>query len=85
MDATAVIAAGTQLVQATSSFIAAAAGKVDTLDPRTAFFVGIATWFLVEQAVRRFAGALRTAILVTALVGTGYAAVTMINATPLAP
>lgn len=54
-------------------FIDAAAGTVDGMNARTAFAVGIATWFLVEQAIRTLAGSLRAAILATAVGGGGVA------------
>ena len=40
------------------------------MDGRAAFVLGLLTWFLVEQAIRRLAGALRIAIIVGA-VGAG--------------
>lgn len=74
-------AAAAQLVESAAGIITTAAHQVDAMDGRTAFLVGMVTWFLVENAVRRFAGGLRTAILVTALAGTGYALVGIVNST----
>jgi len=60
------------------TFIDTAAALIRTLneqaaalDGRAAFVLGLFTWFLVEQAVRRLAGALRIAIIVAALGGAG--------------
>lgn len=50
--------------------IGAASERAADLDGRAAFILGLLTWFLVEQAVRRLAGALRIAIIVGA-VGAG--------------
>lgn len=47
-----------------------------TMDGRAAFVLGVVTWFLIEQAIRRLAGLLRIAIIVGALgaAGLGVAA-----------
>lgn len=48
-------------------FVRAANERAAELDGRAAFVLGLLTWFLIEQAVRRLAGALRIAIIVGAL------------------
>ncbi|MCW2242382.1 hypothetical protein [Azospirillum canadense] len=59
--------------------IAAVGDQAKGLDGRTAFLLGMATWFLVEQAIRRLAGLLRWAILGAALIGGGAAAVSLLG------
>ena len=51
-------------------FVRAINERAADLDGRAAFVLGLLTWFLVEQAIRRLAGALRVAIIVGA-VGAG--------------
>jgi len=63
----------TDFIAQASLLVGETARLIDGLDARTAFFVGIMTWFLVEQGIRRLAGMLRVAILTTALAGTGLA------------
>lgn len=57
--------------------ISAAGDRAADMDGRAAFLLGMVTWFMVEQAVRRLAGLLRWAILAAALVGGGTAAVSL--------
>lgn len=59
--------------------IATVGDQAKDLDGRTAFLLGMATWFLVEQAIRRLAGLLRWAILGAALVGGGAAVVSLLG------
>jgi hypothetical protein len=54
-----------------------AADRAAELDGRLAFLLGMATWFTVEQAIRRLAGLLRWAILAAVLAGGGAAAVSL--------
>ncbi len=54
----------------TGRFVQALNERAADLDGRAAFVLGLLTWFLVEQAIRRLAGALRIAIIVGA-VGAG--------------
>jgi hypothetical protein len=63
-----------EFVDAAARAIGAASDYASEMDGRAAFFLGAATWFLVEQAVRRLAGLLRWAILGAALAGGGVAA-----------
>ena len=51
-----------------------------TMDGRAAFVLGLLTWFLVEQAIRRLAGALRIAILVAAVGAGGAGLVALVAA-----
>lgn len=51
-----------------------------TLDGRVAFVLGLLTWFTVEQAIRRMAGALRIAIIVAALGASGLGVATFLGA-----
>lgn len=52
-------------------FIGWANQKAAAMDGRAAFVLGLLTWFAVEQAIRRLAGALRLAIIVAALGASG--------------
>jgi hypothetical protein len=54
-------------VEAAIDFIAAVNEQAAAMDGRAAFVLGLLTWFAVEQAIRRLAGALRIAIIVGAL------------------
>lgn len=49
-------------------FLGAASDYAATLDGRTAFFLGAVAMFLIERAIHKLTGAIRTAIIVTALV-----------------
>jgi len=60
----------------------AMASHVDGLDARTAFFVGVVAWFLVEQAIRRMASVLRMAVLATVLAGGGLFVTLLLSQTP---
>ncbi|MDX1541599.1 MAG: hypothetical protein R3349_09370 [Geminicoccaceae bacterium] len=51
-------------------FVQALNERAADLDGRAAFVLGLLTWFVVEQAIRKLAGALRIAIIVGA-VGAG--------------
>ena len=62
-----------EFVGQATRFINGAALMVDGMNSRSAFVVGLVTWFLVEQAIRRLAGGLRIAILATAVAGSGVA------------
>ena len=59
-------------VQESIDFIVAVSQRAAELDGRLAFALGLVTWFLVEQAIRRFAGLLRRAILLGALAALGF-------------
>lgn len=52
------------------AFIRIANEQAAEMDGRAAFVLGLLTWFLVEQAIRRLIGSLRVAIIVGA-VGVG--------------
>jgi hypothetical protein len=51
-------------------FIGAVNERAAAMDGRAAFVLGLLTWFVVEQAIRKLAGLLRIAIIVAA-VGAG--------------
>ncbi|MGB1161277.1 MAG: hypothetical protein ACPG40_08685 [Alphaproteobacteria bacterium] len=53
-------------------FMVATSNKVSDLDGRLAFVIGAVSWFLVEQAIRKFAGIIRIAILLGFLGALGY-------------
>lgn len=61
-------------------FIRSANDHAATLDGRVAFVLGLLTWFVVEQAIRRMAGALRIAIIVAALGASGLGVATFLGA-----
>lgn len=65
------IPAAQSLTDRALAFIAGLADSAAELDGRVAFFLGIVTWFLVEQAIRKAAGLLRLAILFGALSAAG--------------
>lgn len=60
--------------------IGAMSDRAAAMDGRAAFVLGMLTWFGVEQAVRKLAGLLRWAILVTAIGAGGVAVVAMVAA-----
>jgi hypothetical protein len=64
----------TQFVESAVSAMTALGETARDMDGRAAFLLGAASWFLVEQAVRRLAGLLRWAILGAVLAGGGVAA-----------
>ena len=59
-------------IQWSIDFMVATSNKVSDLDGRLAFVVGAVSWFLVEQAIRKFAGFIRVAILLGFLGALGY-------------
>lgn len=78
-----------------SSFVGWATDAIRTvnehaaaMDGRAAFVLGLLTWFVVEQAIRRLAGALRIAIIVGAVGAGGLgvaAAIASLAGDPPAP
>lgn len=69
-----------EFTEAAVQFIRAANDHAATLDGRVAFVLGLLTWFAVEQAIRRMAGALRIAIIVAALGASGLGVATFLGA-----
>ena len=63
--------AGAPFIQSMIEFIGTVSTKAADLDGRVAFFLGLVTWFVVEQIIRRLAGLLRCAILIGALAAAG--------------
>ena len=53
-------------------FMVGVSNNVSQLDGRLAFVIGAVSWFLVEQAIRKFAGLIRIAILLGFLGALGY-------------
>jgi len=61
-------------------FVGALNEQAAQLDGLAAFVLGLLTWFSVEQAVRRMAGALRLAIIVAAVGASGVGVATLFGA-----
>ncbi len=61
-------------------FVGAVNEQAATLDGRAAFVLGLLTWFSVEQAIRRMAGALRLAIIVAAVGASGVGVAALFGA-----
>ena len=60
-------------------FIGTMSDRAKDMDGRLAFMLGLGTWFVVEQMIRRLAGMLRWAILGAALAGGGAAVVSVLG------
>jgi hypothetical protein len=60
--------------------VRAANERAADMDGRAAFVLGLLTWFLIEQAIRRLAGVLRIAIIVGAVGAGGLGLVAAVGA-----
>lgn len=69
-----------EFTQWAAQFIRTVNEHAADLDGRAAFVLGLLTWFTVEQAIRRMAGALRIAIIVAALGASGLGVATFLGA-----
>jgi hypothetical protein len=68
-----------EFVGAAVRFVGMMSDRAENMDGRLAFLLGLGTWFVVEQVIRRLAGMLRWAILGAALAGGGVAAASVLG------
>ncbi|MGB0843336.1 MAG: hypothetical protein ACPGVN_01175 [Alphaproteobacteria bacterium] len=67
------------LIQGFIDFIQLMSLKAGEMDGRMGFFLGLVTWFVVEQIIRRMAGVLRWAVIIGALAAGGYTLTKMLT------
>ena len=71
--------ASPDLIQGFIDFISVMSAKAAEMDGRLGFFLGLVTWFIVEQIIRRMAGILRWAVIIGALAAGGYTLTKMLT------
>lgn len=67
------------LIQPLVTFVVSMGEEVNALPGGLAFTLGLFTWFVVEQILRRLFSWLRWAILAAAIVGLGYTLPRIVN------
>lgn len=60
-----------EIIETLTAYVITVGEKVDEMPGTYAFGMGLATWFIVEQILRRIASAMRWVILIGAVVGLG--------------
>lgn len=69
-----------EIIEALTGYIIATGEKVDEMPGLYAFGLGLLTWFMVEQIIRRISTAMRWVILVGAIVGLGLSLPHLVDA-----